>query len=442
MLISTNSSGLASVPVGATIFVDAVNGNDSTGTLGQLDKPFQTVFAALAAATTAGGSGVISVGPGLFNEGTNQLVIPSCWSLVGSGVANSAQSVAAFSSSNSAGTIIESTYTGGSATLTPGNYSTLSNFTIWCNVSLPTDVYPIGYVGSASSCPTQVTVQNVQTIGPTDSVIVLGTGSSANVAYWQFRDCNFCSNQDCMGWSGHSGGSFNCSVDIFGCQFNSTALSTDSGPFSGFYTVNHPGTQVYNLYGCAFNIVGLNSPSFAIGVHAQFGTVNLHNCNLLNVSANNGNANSISSSNSGCVVNVGPGCEYNPSLIVTTNGGIIHGSQSQILGTAVPTLTAGPGAGAGSGVTLTLAQSSDDFGGEVTVTTGSVPTTGAAVFSLTFAQAKEASFPVISPMGAHTGGLSGLTSCCVTNSTSLGFVVSNVNSALAASNTYSWNYQT
>jgi hypothetical protein len=58
-------SYLTSVPTGNTLLVDAVNGNDSTGTRGDLSKPFLT----LTAAKTAASSGDLeSIGPGTFNE--------------------------------------------------------------------------------------------------------------------------------------------------------------------------------------------------------------------------------------------------------------------------------------------------------------------------------------------------------------------------------------
>lgn len=55
-------------PVGNTLFVDAVNGNDSTGTRGDASKPFLTMSAALSASSAGD---VIEVGPGTYAETTN-----------------------------------------------------------------------------------------------------------------------------------------------------------------------------------------------------------------------------------------------------------------------------------------------------------------------------------------------------------------------------------
>lgn len=55
----------ALAPVGATLFVDAVNGNDTSGTRGRADLPYRTIGAAVAAASSGD---VVQVGPGSFTE--------------------------------------------------------------------------------------------------------------------------------------------------------------------------------------------------------------------------------------------------------------------------------------------------------------------------------------------------------------------------------------
>lgn len=55
----------ALAPVGATLFVDAVNGNDTSGTRGRADLPYLTIGAAVAAASSGD---VVQVGPGTFAE--------------------------------------------------------------------------------------------------------------------------------------------------------------------------------------------------------------------------------------------------------------------------------------------------------------------------------------------------------------------------------------
>jgi hypothetical protein len=72
--------GLASIPVGGTIFVDAVNGNDGTGTADRQDLPFLTVGAALAVASSGD---LVEVGPGTYTE--QGLTVPPGVLLRGSG---------------------------------------------------------------------------------------------------------------------------------------------------------------------------------------------------------------------------------------------------------------------------------------------------------------------------------------------------------------------
>lgn len=60
-----DGSGLSTIPSGNMLFVDAVNGVDATGTRGRQDKPFLTLTAAKAAASSGD---TIHVGPGVYNE--------------------------------------------------------------------------------------------------------------------------------------------------------------------------------------------------------------------------------------------------------------------------------------------------------------------------------------------------------------------------------------
>lgn len=60
-----NANALVLIPTGNTLWVDAVNGNDSTGQRGQLGAPFLTLTAAKNAATSGD---MIFVLPGTYNE--------------------------------------------------------------------------------------------------------------------------------------------------------------------------------------------------------------------------------------------------------------------------------------------------------------------------------------------------------------------------------------
>jgi len=67
------AAGLATVPTGAEVWVDAVNGSDATGTLGDRNAPYATIQAAVTAYAAVGGTYALHVGPGLYAE---DVVIP------------------------------------------------------------------------------------------------------------------------------------------------------------------------------------------------------------------------------------------------------------------------------------------------------------------------------------------------------------------------------
>lgn len=77
-------SGIGTASVGKTIFVDSVNGNDSTGTRGDASKPFLTVGAALAATGITTGD-VVFVRPGTYNL-TSGITLPTGVTLRGASV--------------------------------------------------------------------------------------------------------------------------------------------------------------------------------------------------------------------------------------------------------------------------------------------------------------------------------------------------------------------
>ena len=74
--------GITSVPVGRTLYVDAINGNDGSGARGLLEKPFATIAAAVAA-STSGDS--IQVGPGTFDFGTTSQALSTAVEISGAG---------------------------------------------------------------------------------------------------------------------------------------------------------------------------------------------------------------------------------------------------------------------------------------------------------------------------------------------------------------------
>ena len=77
---ANGAGGSAAIDTGNTIWVDAVNGDDGTGTSGRLDLPFLTIGAALAVAASGNS---VQVLPGSYAE--SALTVPANVSLVGIG---------------------------------------------------------------------------------------------------------------------------------------------------------------------------------------------------------------------------------------------------------------------------------------------------------------------------------------------------------------------
>src|SRR5262245_14712205 len=66
MLVTTTRP--SAVKTGNTLWVDAVNGNDSTAVLGRLDKPYKTLAAARNVAAAVGAEVTVVVLPGFYSE--------------------------------------------------------------------------------------------------------------------------------------------------------------------------------------------------------------------------------------------------------------------------------------------------------------------------------------------------------------------------------------
>lgn len=98
-------------------------------------------------------------------------------------------------------------------------------------------------------------------------------------------------------------------------------------------------------------------------------------------------------------------------------------------------------AGAGAGTSPTVSVTGSDLAGEITVTTGTLPTgTNATIVTLTFTAAYgTAPSVVLTPSNAITAVLSGVTQTFV-NSTTTTFLLKSGTTALTASTTYKWMY--
>jgi hypothetical protein len=122
---------------------------------------------------------------------------------------------------------------------------------------------------------------------------------------------------------------------------------------------------------------------------------------------------------------------------------IAMGGTGQINGHAIgygptPGIAAGAGAGTGPSVSVT----GTDSAGEISVTTGTTPTAGATVFTVTFNKPFATTpYVVFSRSNANAALLNGTTMVFVTPSTTT-FIFTAGSAALTASTQYKWSYHT
>jgi len=103
--------------------------------------------------------------------------------------------------------------------------------------------------------------------------------------------------------------------------------------------------------------------------------------------------------------------------------------------------TAAGGAGAGTSPTLSLNANSNDVSGYLSVTTGSSPSAGATVATLTFGTAYATLAKcVLAPANAAAAALTGAANVYVPVGSNTAFSISSGTTALAASTLYTWGY--
>lgn len=123
---------------------------------------------------------------------------------------------------------------------------------------------------------------------------------------------------------------------------------------------------------------------------------------------------------------------------VHISGGLIINSAGAVTG-ASPTGAVGTGAGT-SPSAVTFSANATDVSGDVLVTTGTLPTAGASVLTVTFNSAYITA-PIVElfPANAATALLSGVTMVFTTSSTTT-FVITAGSTGLVAATAYSWHY--
>jgi hypothetical protein len=334
-MIAGNVAGFTGLLSGNTIYVDAVNGNNSTGTRGRLDLPFKDpVASTLATGITSGD--IIQVGPGTYNisfktgygaiEGS--LILPTGVSLIGSGPSS---------------TTISSLQN--QIVVQPGGNCSISNMTITGNMSQTQYSYPIGVTASGGSVPNNVIVRNIVTNGWSDGVVITDSSDSYTV-YWSFYNCTFNSNYDAVQIQAGGGSSifdfYNC---IFNCVgVNSTTNLTLRGISCGGVTVKVFGGLISCTPQNSSNCSGIQTEGIILDAAANiylYGTVII-------IGTNGGTSYSLNAG-AGLTTNwyVGPGTSFDTNLI---NGGNLISTGSP----AIP-VTSSPVSSAPAGVLGSLA---------------------------------------------------------------------------------------
>ena len=98
------------------------------------------------------------------------------------------------------------------------------------------------------------------------------------------------------------------------------------------------------------------------------------------------------------------------------------------------------GTGAGTSPTVALSTNSNDFGGEISITTGAAPATGATVVTITWGVAyATAPFCSFSPTNSNAALLTGITSPYMTTTTTTAVLTSGT-TGLTAATAYKWAY--
>jgi hypothetical protein len=222
------TGGGGSVLTGKNLYVDGTNGNDGTGVRGDLTKPYLTIAAAVAAASSGD---IVQVGPGTFAQGATALQLPANVSLSGSGIGVT--------------TITSTVSTTTHACLIPGTGSVVSDLTVSGNSALSP---PLG-IGTSDTVFTNAILFRVSAINTGGDAFHFGNAGTYSLKAY-----------DCIG--------------------------------SGATDCLYPGTGTSDLefWNCSFSTDG-GSSNDSIGVLCGSGTTRLFNCKITTANAGAGSKN-------------------------------------------------------------------------------------------------------------------------------------------------------
>jgi len=233
---TTTTASSAGNRVARSLFVDNVNGSDTSGSRGRRDQPFLTIAAALADAQSGD---TVFVGVGSFAI-TNSLVVPAGVKLQGSGW----DTIIVNYETN----VVSSHYKNG---ITLSSRCTVSDLQVtnaamdsFCQRCIGVD-----YLMGDTAC-TNATVARVLTYADCDNMYVAHT----NICSADYFDSLFLSKWDCVAFfsGAHRGRLFNCfgystGPSVFSSAQGSHAITTSGGSTvttygGGFYVTNQTST--------------------------------------------------------------------------------------------------------------------------------------------------------------------------------------------------------
>jgi|GEM_PF-7134021 len=440
MLIPTSTTPLS---IGSTLSVDASNGNDSTARRGRADLPFATIAAA---ATAAQSGDTIQVGPGIFNLGSNQLILPDGVNLNGSG----AQRVETVMTRNSTvtGTLIVSSYSGSltkGAMIVPGAGSVLSNFAMEGIFSTSLSSYMIGFnINAGDKSSDNVTLFNLVLNAFSDNLYFRSTSGSHPSCTWRCIDCQFNSGYDTLATIGVGAGGWPLTFYFQNCEFN--CINPSHGNANRCIEITSDGNTIYIDGGC-MNTLTSNSGGFNSAAVQLDATSTGSTCYLNGVRINAVTVTSTGyalSASHGSAIYVGKGVSIGSAGIITGSAGgtgTICGLDTQTFAPAGTTIAAN--SNLGSTGSATLASGSDDGQGQITLTPGGSGITTGTLATVTYAKAKATnSFPTLTPANAAAAALGTTTQISLqTTPRGSGFDIVSGSAALTSGTAYVWNYR-
>jgi hypothetical protein len=313
--IQTARTNLGVGLVGASIFVDSIDGDDSSGARGRADLPFATLLAACSAESVAAGD-IIYLGPGTFSGDTTQ-IIPSGVSVWGAG-----QGITMLSYTGKGGLYIQ-----------PGSNSTFGNLSIVNGTGNPiANFFPIGFAlgsGGSKEISTDVTVTNLTINTFSDGFFFNGNGVTTSPIYWKLINCTISTSYDCVTIipaDDNAPGpqaAWPFRIDLVNCFYNTTFVDKSAANFRGLH-IEGPigyGGPVVRDFGGVFNIQGDPDDNKSThAVSATNSTIELHGSTI-----SSSGASHLYSSGQFGLIKVGTDSDFDPSKITLVSDGQVTG---------------------------------------------------------------------------------------------------------------------